>query len=201
MTRALTRTELLRRGIGGGALLTITGAELIAPSAPAEAAVLPDSDLVYLRLLIAAELLKGDFEAQALRSGKLAAPAATPVRRMRADDSAHYNGLSVLMAEGGEMPATSADIDFSYPRGSFASEKAIARLAWKLTTLTMSAYLGAVESVQTSQLRLPLGQIAANEAQQLSSLAQLMGRPLVGGAFAPALRIDAVSAELDEYES
>ena len=55
--------------------------------------------------------------------------------------------------------------------------------------------------MQTPRLRLPLGQIAANEAQQVGALAQLLGRPLIGGAFAAALQIDAVSAALDEFES
>jgi hypothetical protein len=75
------------------------------------------------------------------------------------------------------------------------------KLAWKLATLALGAYLGAVANVQTPEVRLPLGQVAANEAQQVSALAHLLGRRLIGGAFAAAMPIDAVSAVLDEYES
>jgi len=74
-------------------------------------------------------------------------------------------------------------------------------LAWKLTSLALGAYLGALENVQTPSIRLPLAQIAANEAQQLSALAPLVGRQAIGAAFAAALPIDVVSAALDEYES
>ena len=68
-------------------------------------------------------------------------------------------------------------------------------------TLALGAYLGAIENVQTPAARLALAQIAANEAQQLSALGPVAGRPTIGKAFAAALSIDAVSAALDEYES
>jgi hypothetical protein len=67
--------------------------------------------------------------------------------------------------------------------------------------MTLGAYLGALENVQVPRLRLPLAQIAANEAQQLSALAPALGRPTIGRAFAAALPIDTVSASLDRYES
>lgn len=190
----MSRAQLLRRGAGGALLLATFGA-------PAANAAAPDVDLSYLRLLTAGELLKADFETKALASGKLSASAAAVVRRIHADDRAHYAGLAALLSGEGQAATTADDIDFSYPRGSFGSEGAIAKLAWKLGTLSVGAYLGAVESVQTSKLRLPLGQIVANEAQQLSAVGRLLGRPPIGRAFAPALPIDAVSAALDAYES
>ncbi len=120
---------------------------------------------------------------------------------MRKADTTHYTGLAALMSEAGQPPATSGDIDFSYPRGSFASARSTATLGWKLTSLAVGAYLGALEQVQTPSIRLPLAQIAANEAQQQSALAALVGRPAIGDAFAAALPIDVVSAALDDYES
>ncbi len=137
----------------------------------------------YLRLLVGAELLKADFQKRALSSDKLTASAAR------------------LLARTGQTAATADDIDFSYPSGSFASQRSIVTLASKLARLTLGGYLGALENVQTPQFRLPLGQIAANEAQQVGALAQLLGRPPVGGAFAEALQIDAVSSALAAYES
>jgi hypothetical protein len=171
-----------------------------ANAATANAAA-PDVDLAHLRLLVAGELLKADFETKALASGKLSASATALIRRMQADDRAHYDGLSALLSGAGQPATTEDDIDFSYPRGSFGSQGAIAKLAWKLGTLSVGAYLGAIQSVQTPQLRLPLGQIVANEAQQLSAVGRMLGRPPIGRPFAPALPIDAVSAALDAYES
>src|SRR5262249_47146933 len=167
---------------------------------PAAASV-PDGDLSYLRLLVATELLKADFATHAVAKGALAPPAVRIVRRMHAADTAHYTGLAALMNDAGQPPATAGDIDFSYPRGSFTSARSTAMLAWKLTSLALGAYLGALENVQTPSIRLPLAQIAANEAQQLAALAPLVGRAAIGGAFAAALPIDVVSAALDGYES
>jgi hypothetical protein len=55
--------------------------------------------------------------------------------------------------------------------------------------------------LEMSELRGPIAQIAANEAQHLSAFPQLHGRSLVGKPFAASLPIDAVSAQLDRYES
>jgi hypothetical protein len=187
----MNRADALRTGVGSGAALLGLGVW-----AGEAAAAVPDVDLSYLRLLVAAELLKTDFAARATAGGTLTGLAP----RMHAADTAHYAGLAALLTDAGQQPATAGDIDYTYPRGSFARMHSTAVLAWKLTSLTLGAYLGALEQVQTPSIRLPLGQIAANEAQQLAALAHLVGRPAIGGAFAPALPIDVVSAALDEYE-
>jgi hypothetical protein len=196
----LRRVDVLRRGVGGGVALVASGAALGALAAPAAAAV-PDVDLSYLRLLTAAELLKADFEEKALASGKLGAATTRLVRRMQVNDRAHYSGLASLLTGAGQLPATADDIDFTYQRGSFDTRDAIVKLGWTLSTLTLGAYLGATENVQTPAVRVAFAQIAANEAQQLGALARLARRPAIGRAFAAALPIDVVSAALDGYES
>lgn len=188
MSISLDRAELLRRGV------VLTGL------VPGRAAAPPDGDLAFLRLLVGVELLAADFQQRA-RSGKLSPAAAAVVRQLARDDAAHYAGLAALLAGAGVTAATAGDIDFSYPAGSFGSQHATLALGAQLATLALGAYLGAVAQVETPQLRLPLGQIAANEAQHVSAFAQLLGRPLVGHAFAPALSIGAVSTQLDRYES
>ncbi|HEX4526675.1 MAG TPA: ferritin-like domain-containing protein [Gaiellaceae bacterium] len=193
----MSRAGLLRRG---GALL-LSGSAMSAFVGSAGAATIPDSDLAYLRLLIGAELLAVDSQTQALASGRLSPKSATLLKRMLADEKAHYGGLANLLAGTGQIPATADDINFAYAKGSFDSETSIMKLAAKLEDLTLGAYLGAVANVQTSELRLPIGQIAANEAQHQSALAAASGRPPIGRAFGPALQIAAVSAALDAYES
>jgi hypothetical protein len=184
----------------GAALLGSTGA-LGAIAAPATAAGIPDGDLAYLRVLIGVELLELDFDERALATKRLSGTAPALLRSMLRDNKAHWIGLSALVHGAGETAATPGDIDFSYPRGSFGSRNAILRLGRRLTTLALGAYLGAVQNVQTPELRLPFGQIAANEAQQVGAYAQLLGAPVVGSAFAASMQIDAVSSALDEYES
>lgn len=191
----LDRATLLRRG--GGLLV---GGAAFGFAAPATAAV-PDGDLAYGRLLIGVELLAVDFQTTSLASGRLPGGTARVVKAMLAQEKAHLAGLSVLLTDAGQVPATAGDIDFSYPKGTFSSAAKLARLAEAIETLSLGAYLGAVENVQTPQWRLPLGQIAAAEAQHVAALAAAAGRPVLGRAFAPSLQIDAVSAALDLYES
>jgi hypothetical protein len=193
----LDRGRLLLRG----ALLLGSGGALAALARPAAAAGIPDGDLAYLRLLIAVELLKVDYGMRASTGSGLAPAAQKLLKRVVADDKRHYAGLAALFANAGQTPATGDDVDFSYPRGSFASGATTAKLGRKLSMLSTGAYLGALENVETPALRLPLAQIAANEAQQAGAFAQLTGGHVVGSAFAPSLQIDAVSAALDQYES
>lgn len=167
----------------------------------ASAAAPPDADLAYLRLLIAAELLALDFHRKALASRRLRHSAHALSRRIRADEKEHYTRLVGLMTAAGQTPATPGDIDFSYPKGSFRSQASILRLAGRLERLLVGAYVGAIENLETAELRSVVGEIAANEAQHEGALAALNGRPVIGKPFAPALQIGAVSNALDEFES
>jgi hypothetical protein len=192
----------LRRAAVGGGVLLVPASGLSAFTGVASAATFPDADLAYLRLLIAAELLAIDLQTQALASRKLRHNGARAVvHGMRDDEEAHYTQLAKLMTDAGQTPATAGDINFSYPKGSFRSQASIVRLAGRMEHLMLSAYIGAIQDLQTPALRLSIGQIAANEAQHASALAVLAGRPAVGAAFAPALSMAAVSDALDEFES
>jgi len=198
----LSRGTFLKRGAVGGGALLVSASGFSAFAEVASADTIPDGDLAYLRLLIAAELLGIDFQTRALASGKLRRHGARSLfRRIRADERAHYAHLANLLTAAGQTPATSADIDFTYPKATFRSQASIVKLAGRLEHLMVGAYVGAVENLETPDVRLPIGQIAANEAQHSSALSALSGRPVVGRAFAPALRIGAVSNALDEFES
>ena len=197
----LSRAGFLRRSAFGGGALIASASGLTALAGAASAATPPDADLAYLRLLIAAELLALDFQTTALANGKLRHAARPVVRRMRADEKAHYTQLATLMLAAGQTPATAGDIDFSYPKGTFRSQASILRLAGRLERLTLGAYVGAIENVATPELRLSMGQIAANEAQHAGALAALRGLPAIGKAFAPSLSMAAASDALDEFES
>ena len=202
MATGFSRAEFVRRGaVGGGAVLVSASGLAVLPGVAAADGTLPDGDLAYLRLLIAAELLAIDFQTKALGSGKLRHAARTLLRRMRSQEQAHYKTLAAAMRAAGQVPATSDDIDFSYPKGSFRSSASITTLAARLEHLLVGAYVGAVENVETAELRLPIGQIAASEAQHAGALAALHGESVLGKAFAPALSIGAVSDALDEFES
>jgi rubrerythrin len=199
----MSRAGFLRRGaVGSGALLvSASGLSTIGLADASADTTPPDADLAYLRLLVAAELLAVDFQTRALSGRKLHHAAHALVRRIRSDERTHYAHLAAALTAAGQTPATADDIDFSYPKGSFRSQSSILRLAGRIERLMVGAYLGAIENVETPELRLPIGQIAANEAQHQGAFAALTGGSAVGKAFAPAMQIGAVSDALDQFES
>jgi Ferritin-like domain len=197
----LSRAGLLRGGLLGSAAILASGSLSSVFASSASALTAPDGDLAALRLLIGAELLALDFQGQALASGKLGRRTAAILERMRADEQAHYDGLADLMSQAGQPPATSDDINFAYPKGTFGGEAPILKLASELEGLQLGAYIGANADVQTPRLRTAIGQISASEAQHAAALAALAGRPVIGRPFGPTLEADTVSAVLDTYES
>ena len=202
VTTGISRAGFLQRGVvGGGALLASASGLAALAAHGASAATPPDGDLAYLRLLIAAELLAVDFHGKALTSRRLEPGAHTVSRQIRADENAHYGQLAALVTAAGGTPATARDIDFSYPKGSFRSQASILALARRLEHFMVSTYLGAIENLETPELRLAAGQIVASEAQHEGALAALRGRPVIGKPFAPALSIGAASDALDRFES
>jgi hypothetical protein len=189
---------VLRRGAGGGLAAAIAASPL-ALLAPTAAAAPPDGDLAYLRLLVGAELLSIDFASRA--QAKLPPRAQGDFKRILQDERRHLDSISVQLRNAGQEPATASDIDFSYPKKTFASAGAILRHATAIEALMVGAYIGALASITTPELRLPLAQIAVNEAQHASAVAHWRGGPVIGAALAPALSMDAVSTALDRYES
>jgi hypothetical protein len=123
------------------------------------------------------------------------------LRRALADERKHYAAAAAILTGAGQVPATADDIDFSYPKGSFATAGSIAKLGVRLESLALGAYLGAVGGFATASLKQPAAQVAANEAQHRSDFTALAQGTRIGPAFATPLTIDEVSNELDLFTS
>jgi hypothetical protein len=152
-------------------------------------------------LLVAAELLALDFYARAIASKRIRGDALAAMKRARLNEREHYNKVSEILNGGGQTPAVASDFDFSYPKGAFASKSSIAKLGVALEASFMGAYLGAVEGLQTDALKLPVAQIAANEAEHLSAFMRLSGRNPIGMALPRPLKIDQASNAFDVFTS
>ena len=192
MDGELTRATLLARGGG------VAAAVLVGGLAPRAAAAAPDGDLAYARLLVALELLTLDFYTRAIRAG---GGSRLELGRARAGERRHYDVAAQVLIEAGQVPATAQDIDFSYPRGSFRSRPAIAKLGVRLESLSLGAYLGAVRTLQTPLYRDHAARAAASEAQHLSVFASEVGGRRLGPPLPAALPIDRVSDALDAFTS
>jgi Ferritin-like domain len=193
MDGELSRATLLARGAA-----TVVAASAFGGLASRASAAVPDGDLAYARLLVALELLSLDFYTRAIGAG---GGSQLELRRARAAERRHYDAVAAVLTNAGQVPATAQDIDFSYPRGSFASRVAICRLGVRLESLSLGAYLGAVGSLQTPLYRDHAARAAASEAQHLSVFAGEVGGRRVGPPLPAALPLARVSDALDTYTS
>ncbi|HEV8104550.1 MAG TPA: ferritin-like domain-containing protein [Gaiellaceae bacterium] len=201
MNGGFSRTELFARSAKGGAALMIAGSVAGTFARRAAADPISDSDLAYARLLVAAELLAADFYALVIAAKLFEGPALKSLKRALFNEHEHYDSVATILNDAGQPPAVAADIDFSYPKGAFASKASVASLGVTLETLFLGAYLGAVGGLQSSALEQPFARIAASEAQHLSAFTGLTGRDPVGISFPEPLSIDEASDALDAYTS
>ena len=192
---------MLTRSAKGGVVLVFAGSAAGSLAGRAKADVISDADLAYARLLVAAELLAADFYGQAIAAKQVGAEPLKYLKRALFNEQEHYTSVALILSGAGQAPAVAADIDFAYPKGSFASQASIAALGVTLETVFLGAYLGAVGAVQAVPLVQPLARIAASEAQHLSVFTALTGRNPVGISFPAPLSIDEASSALDAYTS
>ena len=199
MTASMTRAQLFSRGAKGGAALLVAGTALSQFAESAAADPLPASDLAYARLLVGAELLASDFYSQAVAAANSSPKVMQYLKKAYANEQEHYQSVAGILSGAGVTPAVSGDIDFSYPKGTFASQKSILKLAWQLETTVLGSYLGAIGGMQTSSLREGLAQIAACEAQHLSYMTVQNGGKAFSLSFPAGLTIDQASNAMDAF--
>jgi hypothetical protein len=197
----LNRAQFLQRGAKGGAAVLAAGSAFGAFAAGARADTLPDADLAYLRLLIATELLGVDFYGNAISARPYRGRSAKELKLALANETSHYSVLAAMLTDAGQAPATADDIDFTYPKGAFASVAGVTKLAVTLETLFVGAYLGAAGGVQTPAFAQPIARIAVNQAQHLTVFSQLLGHSGFTVAMPAPLSIDAVTEALAAYTS
>lgn len=201
MNGGLSRTQLLTRSVKGSAALMIAGSVAGAFARRAAADPVSDSDLAYARLLVAAELLAADFYGRVIAAKLFEGQALKSLKRALFNEHEHYDSVATILNDAGQPPAVAADIDFSYPKGAFASKASVASLGVSLETVFLGAYLGAVGGLQSSALKQPFARIAASEAQHLSVFTGLTGSDPVGISFPAPLSIDEASDAFDAYTS
>src|SRR6185312_6154255 len=134
-------------------------------------------------VLVAVELLSADFHQSAADTGKLGRPATQTLKRIGSADAMHYDRLAAILTNAGQTPTSADDIDFTYPKTTFASGGSMLRLGMRIEGLSLGAYLGALATVESAELRLPLAQIAASEGQHAGAVGRLLGHPVASRPF------------------
>jgi hypothetical protein len=196
---SMTRGQLVSRSAKGGAVFLVAGSALSRFVEAAAADPLPGSDLAYARLLVGAELVASDFYTQAIAAANAKPTVVKYLKRAFVNEQEHYKSVAGIISGAGQTPAVAGDIDFTYPKGTFASQKAIVSFAQQLETTILGAYLGAIGGMQTNALKTGLAQIAACEAEHAAYFRTTHGGSTFNLSFPPALTIDQASNALDAY--
>lgn len=179
MSEATSRATFLGRGArgglalvaGGGVLASVTGTALGASTAG-------DSDVA--KLAATAELLAIDFYGRALASGKFSGAEQAYMAAALRHEKGHYAALAGVLGK-----AAPKGLAFTYPRGTFASAKAIGKLGQALETAFVGAYLGAVTALRSNELKGVAAQIGASESRHLAILSNIAAGTIVSGPSFP----------------
>jgi hypothetical protein len=166
MTIETSRGEFLSLGMKGGLALVAGGSILGAAVGPALGQA--NGDVAIAKLAATAELLAIDVYGRAIGTGFFKADVLAYMEAARQNEQDHYDALAKVLGK-----AAPKGVKFQYPKGTFASAKSIAATGVALETAFVGAYLGAVEALQSNDLKAVAGQIGANEAQHLTTFKRL----------------------------
>jgi rubrerythrin len=177
----LDRATFLRRGATGGLVLVVGGVALAAAacgdddtaastSAPAAATTAPGmvDDVAIAKLAATAELLAIDFYGMSIDTGIFKADELAYLSAARQNEQDHYDALAKVL--GAMAPK---NLTFTYPAGTFDSDKSIADTGTALETAFVGAYMGAIPALKDNGLKKVAAQIGANEAQHLTTFKSL----------------------------
>jgi hypothetical protein len=171
---ATTRAQFLARGAKGGLALVAAGSLLGLAEGTALGASSADADVA--KLAATAELLAIDFYSHAIASKQLKGDELAYLAGARANEQAHYAALKGVLKS-----AAPKNLRFKYPNGAFASRKSIGMLGEALETAFVGAYMGAVTSLKSNELKAVAAEIGACESRHLSVLTNI-----AAGAIVPA---------------
>jgi rubrerythrin len=166
MTMTTNRAEFMTLGAKGGLALVVGGSILGVAAAPALGQAAGDVEIA--KLAATAELLAIDVYTKAIDTGFFEDDVLAYMEAARQNEQDHYDALAGVL--GSEAPS---GVMFTYPDGTFADAGSIAATGVALETAFVGAYLGAVEALESNDLRAVAGQIGANEAQHLTTFKRL----------------------------
>lgn len=172
MTMTTSRGEFISLGAKGGLALVVGGSILGVAAGPALGQAAGDVDIA--KLAATAELLAIDLYSRAIDTGFFKADVLAYMDSARQNEQEHYDALAGVL--GSEAPK---DVKFKYPAGTFKSPASIAATGSALETAFVGAYIGAVEALESNDLKAIAGQIGANEAQHLTTFKRLEADALV----------------------
>lgn len=169
--------------------------------AAAAADPLADLDLALTRLAVGAEILAVAFYTQGIASKRFAGDELKYLRRTLFNEQEHLTALSKVITDAGQTPSTADDFTITFPKEAFASRNSIAKLGVVLETVFLGTYLGAVDTIASTDLKTTAARIAANESQHLSVFSGISFNRPVGVSFPAPIDYETASGLLDPFLS
>jgi hypothetical protein len=152
-----------------------------------------DEELAYANFGVAAEFLLQDFYAR-ITEAKLFQPNAQHNMNAGARSaSEHAIALSQLLTDAGQTPALADDFEFAWPEGTFDAKEPAATAGLIVTQTLLGLYLTAAAAVSVPSYRVLYVSMAANLAQQVAALSQILSGRGTGVSFPPALDLESAS--------
>ena len=176
---ATSRGEFLSRGAKGGLVLVVGGSLLAVAAGPALGQG-GGGDTDIAALAATAELLAIDFYGKAIERGGFEGTELAYLEAARQNEQDHYDALAEVLGD-----AVPSGVAFRYPRGTFAGRMSIAAAGAALETAFVGAYMGAVEALQSNELKGVAALVGANEAQHLATFRRLEAGAFVGNPSLP----------------
>jgi hypothetical protein len=193
-SKGIARGEFLRRGAVGGLALVGSGgvlASVMSSSAFAATA----SDVATLQAAYTAESLAVYVYTAAIQNhAKFKLANLDYFEAARADEIAHKNFLAKAL--GSKTPT---GLKFQIPPMYLKNGKTVLELGHTLETAFIAAYLGAVKTFSSTDLKEVAAQVAANEASHYSFFDAALGGHAVTAALPASATIPATVAKLKPF--
>jgi Ferritin-like domain len=196
MNTGVSRGAFLKRGAVGGLALVGTGGVLAAVAGPAFASSsVTKSDIATLQAAYTAESLAVYVYTAAIQNhAKFKLQNLDYFTAARADEVAHKDFLGKAL--GSKTPT---GLSFKIPAKYLASGKTVLELGRTLETAFIAAYLGAVKTFSSTELKEVAAQVAANEASHFSFFDAALGGHAVTAALPKSATIPATVNALKPF--
>jgi hypothetical protein len=194
LTARASRASFLRRGAVGG-LTLVGGGSLLAAVGANTAFAATGSDVTTLQAAYTAESLAVHVYSTAVQNAKkLQLPNVDYFQAALANEQAHKAFLAKAL--GSKTPT---GLKFQIPARYLKSAKGVLQLGHALETAFIAAYLGAVKTLSSTDLKEVAAQVAANEASHYSFFDAALGGHAVTAALPASATIPATVAKLKPF--
>lgn len=168
---------------------------------PATKMSAPSGDLDIVRFALTMERLEAAFYAQIVAAHQskayLTARQFELTQQIAGAEAAHVQALEAVLTGAGEAVPTTPN--FQFPSGVFLSPVTYAWFGYTLEEIGIGAYLGAVGSIQSDDIRKAAASIYGTEAQHAAILRSLAGFDFAPRYYESPLTVDQVTQLITPY--